>query len=59
MKKFRVTLGIGAACVLIGHITVLNYNDLSWSQNTGQYLGIIAMIGLIIAMVFSKNHSSQ
>lgn len=39
MKKFRVALGIGAACVLIGHISVLNYHDLSWSQKHGSIFG--------------------
>lgn len=43
-----------AACVfaiILGHLYVINYNDLSWSSNTGAYLGIISMTCIMIAMI--------
>jgi len=45
---------IGIAVVLIiGHISVTDFGDLSWSNNAGSYLGIIAMILLVVGMVIS------
>ena len=45
---------IGIAVVLIiGHISVTDFGDLSWSNNAGSYLGIIAMLLLVVGMVIS------
>ena len=45
---------IGVAIVLIiGHISVTDFGDLSWSNNAGSYLGIIAMLLLVVGMVIS------
>ena len=45
---------IGVAVVLIiGHISVTDFGDLSWSNNAGSYLGIIAMILLVVGMVIT------
>ena len=45
---------IGVALVLIiGHISVTDFQDLSWSNNSGSYLGIIAMLLLVAGMVIS------
>ena len=45
---------IGVAVVLIiGHISVTDFGDLSWSNNSGSYLGIIAMVLLVISIVIS------
>jgi hypothetical protein len=45
---------IGVASVLIiGHISVTDFGDLSWSNNSGNYLAIIAMILLVISIVIS------
>jgi len=53
MKNAKYIL-IGVAIVLIiGHISVTDFGDLSWSNNAGSYLGILAMILLIIVMVIS------
>jgi hypothetical protein len=45
---------IGVAVVLIiGNISVTDFGDLSWSNNAGSYLGIMAMILLVVGMVIS------
>ena len=53
MKNTKFIL-IGVAVVLIiGHVSVTDFGDLSWSNNAGSYLGILAMMLLIIVMVIS------
>ena len=53
MRNTKLIL-IGVAVVLIiGHISVTDFGDLSWSNNSASYLGIIAMILLVIGMVIS------
>jgi glucose uptake protein GlcU len=53
MKNTKFIL-IGVAVVLIiGNISVTDFGDLSWSNNAGSYLGIMAMILLVVGMVIS------
>lgn len=53
MKNAKFIL-IGVAIILIiGHISVTDFGDLSWSNNSGTYLGIIAMILLVVSVVIS------
>jgi len=53
MKNTKFIL-IGVAVVLIiGHISVTDFGDLSWSNNSGSYLGIIAMVLLVISIIIS------
>lgn len=44
-------MSICAFAIILGHLYVINYNDLSWSSNTGAYLGIISMTCIMIAMI--------
>jgi predicted ferric reductase len=53
MKKFQTSLLIAAAVILIADLFLIDYNDLSWSKNGGQYLGIISMILIMISMIIS------
>ena len=53
MKNAKFIL-IGVAVVLIiGHISVTDFGDLSWSNNSGSYLGIIAMILLVVSIIIT------
>lgn len=47
-----VLIGV-AVVIIIGFISITDFEDLSWSNNSGNYLGILAMILLVIAMVIS------
>ena len=59
MKNAKFIL-IGVAIVLIiGHISVTDFGDLSWSNNSGSYLGILAMVLLVIGMVISLLEKEQ
>ena len=59
MKKFRIGLVIFAVIIIIGQLTVVEYTDLSWSENAGSYLGIISMILLIISMIYSNKYEKK
>ena len=53
MKNAKFIL-IGVAVVLIiGHVSETDFGDLSWSNNSGSYLGIIAMVLLVISVIIS------
>ncbi len=53
MKNVKYILIGVAVIIIIGHISVTDFGDLSWSNNAGSYLGIFAMILLVIGMVIS------
>ena len=53
MKNAKYILIGVAAVLIIGHISVTDFGDLSWANNSGSYLGIIAMILLVISVVIS------
>lgn len=59
MKKFRIGLIIFAVIIIIGQLTVVEYTDLSWSENAGSYLSIISMILLIISMIYSNRYDKK
>jgi hypothetical protein len=50
MKKALIVFNVFSIVVIIGQLTVIDYNDLSWSNNVGSYLGIISMLILIIGI---------
>ena len=47
-----ILLGV-ALVIIIGHISVTDFSDLSWSNNSGSYLGIMAMLLLVVVIVIS------
>lgn len=57
MKMFRWGLIVFACIVIVGQLSILNYDDLSWSANSGSYLGILSMLCVIAAMYFSNRFS--
>jgi len=59
MKKFRIGLIVFAIIIIIGQLTIMDYINLSWSNNGGSYLGIISMICLIISMVLSNRYEKN
>ena len=53
MKNAKFIL-IGVSLVIIlGNITIIDFADLSWAKNSGSYLGILAMLLLIIVLVIT------
>jgi hypothetical protein len=37
MKKAWIVFNVFAIIIIIGQLTVIDYNDLSWSNNAGSY----------------------
>lgn len=58
-KSLRIILMVLASLVLIGHFAELNYEDMSWSANSSAYMGIIAMLCIIVAMALSIKSSKM
>jgi len=59
MKKFRIGLIVFAIIIIIGQLIIIDYVNLSWSNNGGSYLGIISMICLIISMILSNRYEKN
>jgi hypothetical protein len=59
MKKFRIGLIVFAIIIIIGQLIIIDYINLSWSNNGGSYLGIISMICLIISMILSNRYEKN
>ncbi|MFC2129431.1 hypothetical protein ACFLQX_01480 [Bacteroidota bacterium] len=59
MRKFRVGLIAFAIIIILGQSLLIDYKDLSWSENSGSYLGIISMILLIVGMILSIFHDKK
>jgi DMSO/TMAO reductase YedYZ heme-binding membrane subunit len=59
MRKFRIALIIVAVLLIISHLFEVDFHDLSWSNNSGHYLGIIGMLCLITAMLSSNYYAKK
>ena len=59
MKKFRfIIIGISVALILIT-LLFIDYQDLVSRSNLGSFLGIIAMLFNILAMILSNRHEAK
>jgi hypothetical protein len=52
MNQIRKILAIISVILIVLILLFMNFNDLSWSANKGNYLGIMACILNIWALVF-------
>ena len=53
MNRFRTWMVLIAIILIIAQFIIIDYSNLSWSQNAGSYLGIASMILLIISLIGS------
>ena len=58
-KKIRVGLIVIAIVLIIAHLTHIDYSDFTWTKNSYSFIGIIAMIGLIISMVLQIRYDKK
>ena len=54
MRKFRTIIAVIAFVLMIITLAFIDYNDLSWSVNKSNYLGIITGILIIITAILSN-----
>ena len=59
MKKLRVGLIVGAAIIILGELIIIDYSNLTWSNNLGSYLVIIGMICTISSLILSIRHDKK
>ena len=59
MRKFRLVMSIMALIFIAIGIAMIDYNDLSWSNNSGEYLGIFSASGIIFLMVLSHRYEKK
>jgi len=59
-KRIRVGLIIIAIVIIIADLTFIDYGNLTWSKNLSSFLGIFAMICVIIGMTIQiRNDKKQ
>jgi hypothetical protein len=59
MKKFRVGLIVGATIIIVGELTIIDYSNLTWSNNWGSYLVMIGMAYTISSLILSIRHDKK
>ncbi|MCT4590829.1 MAG: hypothetical protein N4A71_23600 [Carboxylicivirga sp.] len=59
MRKFRNGLILFATVFIIVHLVFIDYTNLGWSENSGNFLGIFSMVLLIISMVYSNRYEKK
>jgi hypothetical protein len=58
MKRFRQIVILISALLIIAQFLFINYSDLFSRQNLGSFMGIIAMVLNIIALILSNRHEA-
>ena len=53
MRNTKIILIGVAAVLIIGNVSIIDFGDLSWSNNSGSYLSILAMILLVLVIVIT------
>lgn len=59
LKPLKIGLAVVASMLIIGHLFIIDYNDLSWSGNNGTYLGILSNLCLIGAAFVHKKENKN
>ena len=59
IKKLRLGIAFVAVIAMVGAILSVDYTDLAWNNNKGNYLGIISGLLVIVSMILSNRHDAQ
>ncbi|WP_284653827.1 hypothetical protein [Flavobacterium terrisoli] len=63
MKTFRIVAFIAALALLLLHVFSLDYQDLRFSTNRTQYLGIVAMtlvsLSFLLGIIKDRNSNKD
>jgi len=52
-------IGFWSIAIFVIMCFYVNYNDLSWKENTSSYIGIISSLGFIVSMIFLKIENNK
>jgi len=58
-KKIKVGMIIVAIIIIITDLTFIDFGNLTWARNFSPFLGIIAMICVIISMIIQIRHDKE
>ena len=59
MRKFRLIIALISVAIIIGLLFSIDYQNLISRPNRGSFLGIIAMILNILAMILSNRREAN
>jgi peptidoglycan/LPS O-acetylase OafA/YrhL len=59
MRKFRLIIALISVAIIIGLLFTIDYQNLISRPNLGNFLGIIAMMFNILAMILSNRHEAK
>ena len=59
MRKFRIIVALVSSAILIGMLFTIDYENFLSKSNMGSFLGIIAMILTILAMILSNRYEAK
>ena len=59
MSKLRIGLTVCAILFIIYRLFYIDYEDLSWANNTDEFKGILSMFFLLAAMIASHYYEKS
>jgi NADH:ubiquinone oxidoreductase subunit 2 (subunit N) len=58
-KKIRVGLIVLTIVLIIVNFTHIDYSNFTWTKNLSSFIGIIAMISLIISLIIQIRYDKK
>jgi NADH:ubiquinone oxidoreductase subunit 2 (subunit N) len=58
-KKFRIGLIVLAIVQIIASVSHIDYSNFTWTKNLSSFIGIIAMIFLIITLIIQIRYDKK
>ena len=59
MKRYRSGIIALTVVLIIIQLVMVDFDELSWSNNYGSYLGVLSMALLILAMIASNRAEKE
>lgn len=59
MSVLKKVLFIAAILIIIAELFILDYNDLSWKNNAGNYMVVLAMLFTLGSMLLSLRQEKK
>ncbi len=59
MTKARWILTVVAVIFFLFNVLILNFKDLSWTENSSSYIGMLSMFFVVGTMIASNKHEKK